>query len=531
MIKVCHYPSVNEQGIPVVEMLDPGNSMVKLATPYLPEVQQYVRNLRPRAGSVYALVNAIGAYEFWSSNINGDAAPERYDAGHAVYDQLIHEGPIWGYQTFLGANPFTHHVNKDPAKSLGAIELSAYNKTMHRVEVVVRLDRDKCNTPAASRFMQRIDAGELPDVSMGMKVPFDMCSVCTDWDAYNTALRTFDPFRHRHPGIAVLMYHKQIRPIRGLSVLQEEYCSHVKGRMNHILHNGAKIFVWNHWMRFFDLSLVFIGAERQAKMMAKLAEGRDGGATIYPPPHGGWPTWGANGMDKTASMKTAAKIKQAIKEKHGPPPFESRAIPIVRGQEKDLPRNILNTLGSYPLGDSMSSTTTLGVVLKPREFQRVVLIRLGLPEVADDMDDSRMVFQRGPEVDRSIGLSRESVIPELIRALSPFLAGRSCFGPPLRRRMIQIRITGLNDVDDHEQECISPLLKKIGAAYNGYCNRVIEKIAELSMGLHGHPDAAAEVMGIGLHDLFAGPEKWASLDPAVLLGSIPSTYLADLARH
>ena len=530
MIKLCHYKSVNPHGMPVVDLVDPGGPMVKTASPYLPEVQQYIADLQPRAGSVYALVNAIGAFDAWSSNINGDGVPERYDAGHAVYEQLIHKGPVWGYETFLGAHPFTHHVNKDPAKALGVVELSVYNKLMKRVELVVRIDRDKCITPAANRVLGKIDNGELPDVSMGLKTPFDLCSICTDWDSYNTALRTFDPLRHRHPGVAVLAYHKTIKPIRGLSIKETDYCNHLRHRRNHVLDDGRKIFMWNHWIRFFDLSFVFIGAERQCKMMARLAEGKRSTARTFGPPQGGWPS-ASDDMAKTASIHKAAKVKKAVMYKDAPPSqFEGKAVPLIRRSERDLPREILNEMGQHSLSDSLSSATTLGMLLKPREFQRVTLMRLGVPEMADELDHRGMIFPRSRDVDSSVRLHQHNVLPRLIRVLMPYLANRSCFGPPLRRRMIHIRITGLGP-QDHGHECDSPLLSKIGSAYNGYCDQMIEKIADLSRGLRDHPEAAAQVMGFELEDIFSGPVKRASIDPRDLLGSIPTSYLAALAQR
>ncbi len=545
MIKTCNILAEGVDGQRQVEIFRPGTSkseMVKTASPYLPQIQAYVDRLRPRPGSVYSLVNAIGSYEFWSSNINGDANPETYTAkyypgGPKVYPQLINTGEVWGYETFHNAHPFTHHVNKDPAKALGVVELSVWNREMHRVELVVRLDRDKCHGPAAQRVLSKIDNGQLPDVSMGEKVPFDLCSVCTDWEMYDEALATFDPKMHRHPGIAALVWHKLREPIRGLSVKTDHYCSHLMKGMNRIMPDGRKTFAWNHWMRFFDISFVFIGAEKTAKMMSKLASPT--APTIFLAPPSGWPEFD-NALEevltKTASVKVSAvkmaKDKRAAIEKRMPSDFEDTAVPLIERAEQDLPNDVLDCMGGAPFEDALSTPTMMGITLRPREFQRIVLVRVGRPELADELDRRGSVF--GPVSDtRSPGeMSPGNISETLEKILRPFVEGRSCFGPVLRRRMIKITISGAPPVGPELEPENSPLLDKVSAAYNGYRDQVVEKVASLSSRLESFPDLVEKVAGLDVEDLFAGRTKTAGTDPRLLLGAIPATYLLSaLARH
>jgi len=533
MIKLCEYSAVNPRGEQVVDLFDPHdrNHMLKTASPYLPQIQEYIAALKPRSNSIYTLVNAIGSYDLWSSNINGDATPERYNAGHTTYDQLVHKGPFWGYETFLGAHPFTHHKNKDPRGALGAVELSVWNPVMSRVELVVRLDREKCVTPAAIRVVGRIDKDELPDVSMGMKVPFDLCSVCTDWSLYNHALSTYDPLRHRHPGIAALIYHKTIQTIRGLSVKQHEYCEHAMHRMNHVLANGHKIFVWNHWPRFFDISFVFIGAEKQAKMMAKLADGRRVFFIGLSTENARRAGYRDDGMAKVASIKSAAE-KRAEKDKDVPPQFESKAVPILEQHEPSLPKDVLDQMAGTPLRKALSTPTMMGITLKPHEFQRITLIRLGQGGLADELDQSGSVFSPSDRVDRDVPMDRSDISGILAKILAPYIEGRSAFGPVLRRRMIKITVGDGESLGSGERRKEkTPLLDKVAAAYNGYREHVIEKIAELAGALPNYPAATAAVIGAEVEDLFLERTKVAASDPAILLGAIPATYLLSaLAR-
>ena len=74
MLKVSHFLGESEHGLGAIPLFGPADSAFeKMAAPSLrPEVVQYIERLRPQSGSQYVLVNAMGAGEFFGSNINGD---------------------------------------------------------------------------------------------------------------------------------------------------------------------------------------------------------------------------------------------------------------------------------------------------------------------------------------------------------------------------------------------------------------------------------------------------------------------------
>lgn len=253
MIKQVQFFGKDDQGqIFCQPLLDDG--LVKTASSrersnLHPKISDFVRTVRPTKHGIYVLVNAMGAGEIWGSNINGDFFQE---------SQLVHTPPQWeglsvtdmrdtarrwvtskdsyGYPTFYAAHPFKHHVNKDPSRAFGSVELAVWNPKMKRVELVVFLDRERCKRFDAYDIIEKIEAGGFPDVSMGCKVPFDVCSICQ---------------------------HESKTP--------KDYCDHARSMMNKILPDGRKVFVYNPRPRFFDISFVFIGADKTAKVMAKLA--------------------------------------------------------------------------------------------------------------------------------------------------------------------------------------------------------------------------------------------------------------------
>ena len=176
----------------------------------------------------------------------------------------------------------------------------------------------------------------------------------------------------------------------------------------------------------------------------------------------------------------------------------------------------------------------LGMTLKPKEFQHIILRSMGRPNIADELDDEGKIFAPTDRIDKSVPMESEFISSMIARLLKGAVEGRSAFGPVLKRRMIRITIVGKPEYAEPElDESSNDLLDKISAAYNGYREQVIEKIADLSQQLSRFPDLQAAIYGKDESDIFAGHQKEAAgIDPRLLLGAIPATYLASsLARH
>src|SRR5258707_6309522 len=90
---------------------------VKIAAPsLLGDVARFITSLKPRPDALYVLVNAMGAGEYWGSNINGDFFPEtalihRPDAwtGDPARDAARARVWAYGFPTFYVAHPDLHH--------------------------------------------------------------------------------------------------------------------------------------------------------------------------------------------------------------------------------------------------------------------------------------------------------------------------------------------------------------------------------------------------------------------------------------
>ena len=107
----------------------------------------------------YLYVIAMGAGDYYGENNNGDFFYEK--------DLLEY------YKTFESAGIFVQHFNKDPSKSIGRVREATYNNHMHRVELVLEIPKSK-----SPEYYEAIKNGERIKVSMGVKVPQEMCSYC-----------------------------------------------------------------------------------------------------------------------------------------------------------------------------------------------------------------------------------------------------------------------------------------------------------------------------------------------------------------
>jgi hypothetical protein len=543
MLKVSHFLGESEAGLGAVPLFGPADSAFeKVAAPsLLPEVTKYIEGLRPVDDAVYVLVNALGAGEYYGSNINGDHFPEASllhlpDSwtGQPIIDKAIGKNWAYGFPTFYNAHPFAHHRNKDARRAFGEVELATWNPRMRRVELVTRVDKNKALKFGGIGVWDKLKAGMFPDVSMGTKVPYDTCSICLDWDRYNRGMQKFDPAKDKHPGQAILALHKQLKAqdgvgIKGLSVTRKDYCEHAKTLMNRILPDGRKVFVYNDYPRFFDISFVFIGADKTAKVMVYLSSAKPSAAVaedlgyqeslpdiFY---HYGEKT--ASVADQTLKMaflgKSAKNKNSEIKKRVVPSQFAGKAVPLLTKQEEDFPPELLETLSKFPLKNSLSTLSGLGMLLRPREFQRTILIRMQKKPLADDLERRGEVFPRVEE-EEDLGTSPDLFLPSLARLLMPLMAQRSALGPIIERRVVIISSKSPKE-EGPKPSHPSELLRKIGAAYNGYRRGVMELVANSQQLI-----AAATLSSEG--DL----QKLSSAAPEELFTPLTVAYLSNAFR-
>lgn len=206
---------VNETGERRVQLLH--SDMVKTASS---DIQEYWDRIEKDSSKCYLWVIGVLAMEYYGCNNNGDAFKEA-DL-RKCHSDFVHNAHI-----------YLHHVNKDPAKSIGVPVYSCYNEDMHRVELILQVDK---NAQGAGIVVQSIAQNKPVYVSMGCRVAFDECSICGN--------------------------HAQTRM---------QYCEHLKYNLRKILPDGRQVYALNPNPKFFDISIVSRPADPMAHTLDKIA--------------------------------------------------------------------------------------------------------------------------------------------------------------------------------------------------------------------------------------------------------------------
>lgn len=529
MLKYSHFRGETEQGPSAIPLFGKAGALFEktASAQLLPEVTRYIAELKPQADSQYVLVNAMGAGEYYGSNINGDYfteaslihKPDDWQ-GNPILDRIRARDWAYGFPTFYRAHPYAHHRNKDASRAFGDVELAAWNPQMRRVELVTRVDREKCERFGGQSTWDKLKSGDYPDVSMGTKVPFDTCSICLDWQLYKEALGKFDPVQHKHPGIAALEFHKARklidgRGIRGLSITRSDYCQHALKQMNQIFPDGRKVFVLNDFPSFFDISFVFIGADKTAKTMLFIFS--SGVAHAVRPSAAIADDLGV--QDSDDGVKTSSVHEEVLKQAFGyklarlkkgemdkdvvPSQFAGKAVPLLTGCEEDLPDDLMDRLSTVPPGNLLSTLGGMGMLLKPREFQRITLLQLGRRDLADELDSNGEVFEKSDESE-PMGVSPGNFMPALAEMLAPLMAKRSLLAPEIEHRVTlspESEQTKSARAPSHSRE----LLDKIAAAYTGYRQDVMELVAHSQhlLSTVGSTGSMRKLSSVPMNDIFS----------------------------
>jgi hypothetical protein len=495
MLKLLTFPGTDDDGNVFVQAIRPEDILTKQASAELhPEVARYVGGLKSSGAYLFVLVNALGAGEYYGANINGD-----YFEESELNPTDPEEGR--GYKSFLSSGVYRHHKNKDITRSMGQVVCAVYNPTMHRIELIIRIDRAKAEAEGHGDLVQSLDGGGNPAVSMGCKVRHDICSICG---------------------------HK--------SRTRADYCIHTKNMMGQILPDGKKVFVYNPKPKFFDISFVVIGADRTSYAMAKVASATmTRSSAELAEAIGLREAPSAVNLAKVAGRHKLANILKRL------PAMSARLMPALEATERPMGGGLLRRLAGHPMDKVMTTAAASGIVLQPREFQRIILIRMGRSGLASKMDHAGHVFPPTAGVDRSFQIGRPSQYsPEMSGILRHLIPDRGMFSPQITRRIMVIqrnprptliRISLMKTASGAPYPANSEekaLLERISEGYNSYRLQLLEKMGSIVDNVtRRDPKLIAAIDESRLEDAFMGSlmTKQAAPLPVELLAALPLAYL------
>jgi hypothetical protein len=336
------------------------------------------------------------------------------------------------------------------------------------------------------------------------RVPFDLSSITPDYDRYEKAWADYDPKKHKSPADAILSVHDNVKKIVGLSRTRKEYPDELLYHMNEVQSDGRKIYAINDFPTFFDLSAVGVPADQVAWSIMKLGSSRcelRGVKCAGACHRGACRTFVAPGavlwerleehMTKAASLHVASLGKGSAVRKAAD--IDKEITPAVGDssplseKETEIPKEVLDHMGKdMPLSKSLSTPSMMGMILRPREFRRIMLGRMGKTDMADRLDDGDVDLPFSLSSEEPEGLDADGFDDILGQILQPLMGHRSCLGPVVHRtKIIIIKMTPKGDSKKSDEE--PELQRKISSLYNGYRGAMISKIASAKQVVSNHP--------------------------------------------
>ena len=382
MYKLFDIKPTNSAGDSNFHVIASNDDRVKIASAesWAPKIAAKIKEIKPVDGKIFVVIVALGAGEYYGCNINGDYFPE--DVLKETHNTFVTEG-----------SPFMHHSNTKNSKVYGKILVSDYNDHMHRVEIITEYD----TTKLPKKYVDKINNGDIVHTSMGCRVPYDICSICNN-----------------------------------IAKSPKEYCSCLRNSpgIGKILPNGKKAFAINTKPEFFDDSIVVIPADRTARVMMKIASEED---DVVGSAANAIDEIGEENNDTVSDSDNGCDITSIIS-----PAIDS----VVRLLGNTLPQSLLDTVGSlgspYGLAKSLLSDK---IMLKPQETQRIILVSMGKPRLADVLDNKKLLLSNKPS-SKIMAKILNSVLDRNSEAkLNNLLSGRVMTEPIKRRLAVRIIIS------------------------------------------------------------------------------------------
>lgn len=405
----------------------------RVGTKTASEASDYIKAVEPRPGKTIVLVLALGAYERYDLNRNGDGFNEfpykpglqptcgcckADNGGWIAQDEVLpaHYGSFEQY-----GKVYRHHQNTDPLKACGDVIKAFWNAQMHRVELLIGVDN-----VIAPDLVERIADGDYPAVSMGCRIKYDVCTICG----------------HRAP-------------------TRKQYCEHLKYSMRQVTPSGLRAGALNPSPRFFDISWVIRPADQTGYMLKKVANDAHPYIVRTAAESG---EYLERVEDKRAALQKLSDIDKVVRGV----PVDHKTSPLSEGEAQQVRQyhqliqpairrmpviddGTLGALSRHPLSHVLSTLSAAGVTLTTSEFIKLLMSRLApgmqVPEEALDAAVGLQgnvfdLFAQHPQMLDQVAssdlftLNPANVRPEIAQKAEKYLEKRSTISDYLSRALI-----------------------------------------------------------------------------------------------
>ena len=104
--------------------------------------------------------------------------------------------------------------------------------------------------------------------------------------------------------------------------------------------------------------------------------------------------------------------------------------------EPMLPQSFLDSMSAMPINDIFGTMFGMGIMPKPAEVQRIIIVKAGGKEIANELDNTNQIFDyKDNSSVCPCRLNGSNFSDTLSKALMPYLEKRSCFAPFLQKRI------------------------------------------------------------------------------------------------
>jgi hypothetical protein len=196
--------------------------------------------------------------------------------------------------------------------------------------------------------------------------------------------------------------------------------------------------------------------------------------------------------------------------------FSMKRLSSLERAEPTIGKKALKKLSQHPLSAALGATAAMGIVLKPEEFQYLVLEKMGEAELADILSNETLVFHKTASFHHTDIEFIKEAVDSSISLLRDVVKERTVFGEPF-----VLRTAAPSEAPKNPLPTPSPvehsLLDKISAAYNGYRWSLMMKLSEASEMVESDSRLREAVLGDGLVNMFS---KTASRSPLITRDSV-----------
>ena len=237
------------------------------------------------------------------------------------------------------------------------------------------------------------------------------------------------------------------------------------------------MFVYYDFPKFFDISFVWVGADRTARVMWHMGANRTGLEGMKERP--------ASLSELMKSSADMTKVASASPEKTSELEKEitggmARKIELCANNETDLAFGPLADFSkSFGAKTLLSTLAGLGIALKPQEFHAVISVEHPLQhKIALMAHEHHMTFKTSlPGSNMEYAVSGDHFSWKLAQQLLPWLDGRSSFAPHLHYRLATAaqKIAGAQI----PQLLDAVFVHNVAASYSGYRGSLLKEAANL----------------------------------------------------